>query len=185
MVSDLYKRITEWTASLETFYFDELAFVIFAVGVILAVIVYQEHRSLKREVGERAKLQAHLVRSERMESVGQLASGIAHDFNNTLTVILSYSDICISRLPDGDPLKEDFRCIQSAGESAAFLASRLTGFSRQKPSDPEQIDLNDAVKSSSEMLRCMIDGSIDIKIVADPDIVDYLGSNGVRFQVVH
>lgn len=41
-----------------------------------------------RDVTERAKLEAEIMRTTKLESVGVLAGGIAHDFNNLLTVIM-------------------------------------------------------------------------------------------------
>jgi PAS domain S-box-containing protein len=41
-----------------------------------------------RDVTERARLEAELLRSSKLESVGILAGGIAHDFNNILTVVM-------------------------------------------------------------------------------------------------
>jgi PAS domain S-box-containing protein len=41
-----------------------------------------------RDVTERSRLEAELLRSSKLESVGVLAGGIAHDFNNILTIIM-------------------------------------------------------------------------------------------------
>jgi PAS domain S-box-containing protein len=41
-----------------------------------------------RDVTERVRLEAELLRSSKLESVGILAGGIAHDFNNILTVVM-------------------------------------------------------------------------------------------------
>ena len=41
-----------------------------------------------RDVTERAKFEAEMLRATKLESVGVLAGGIAHDFNNLLTVIM-------------------------------------------------------------------------------------------------
>ncbi len=40
------------------------------------------------DVTERARYEAELLRSSKLESVGILAGGIAHDFNNLLTVVM-------------------------------------------------------------------------------------------------
>ncbi|MCU0793377.1 MAG: PAS domain S-box protein [Opitutaceae bacterium] len=41
-----------------------------------------------RDMTERAKLEADILRATKLESVGVLAGGIAHDFNNLLTVVM-------------------------------------------------------------------------------------------------
>ena len=41
-----------------------------------------------RDMTERAKLEAEILRATKLESVGVLAGGIAHDFNNLLTVVM-------------------------------------------------------------------------------------------------
>lgn len=53
----------------------------FAGSVVGAVVVF-------RDVTERSRLEAELLRSSKLESVGVLAGGIAHDFNNILTIVM-------------------------------------------------------------------------------------------------
>jgi len=41
----------------------------------------------KKAENEKAKLEAQLYQSQKMESIGILAGGVAHDFNNILMAI--------------------------------------------------------------------------------------------------
>ncbi|RLA83939.1 MAG: hypothetical protein DRG40_06330, partial [Deltaproteobacteria bacterium] len=52
-------------------------------------------QSFYRDITERKRLQAQLLHSQKMESIGILAGGIAHDFNNILTSIRGYADLLL------------------------------------------------------------------------------------------
>src|SRR5262249_39335274 len=43
---------------------------------------------VNRDITEQKKLQAEMVRAQRIETVGRLATGIAHDLNNVLSTML-------------------------------------------------------------------------------------------------
>ena len=62
--------------------------------------------SLAVDVTERLNLEAQLLHSQKMESVGQLAGGIAHDFNNLLTVINGHTGLLLA---DGQPCPQGRR----------------------------------------------------------------------------
>jgi PAS domain S-box-containing protein len=49
--------------------------------------------SIGTDVTERKKIEAQLLRAQRLESIGTLASGIAHDLNNVLAPILMSIDL--------------------------------------------------------------------------------------------
>ena len=46
--------------------------------------------------------------SQRMEAVGRLSGSIAHEFNNLLTVIMGYTELCLTRVPPGEKLNRFF-----------------------------------------------------------------------------
>ena len=48
---------------------------------------------LGRDITDYKHIEAQLLQSQKMESVGRLASGIAHDFNNLLTALTGYAEL--------------------------------------------------------------------------------------------
>jgi len=82
------------------------------VGVILVF----------RNVTEKQKMEADLLKIQRFESIGILASGIAHDFNNILTGIMG--NISLARM-DMDPGNQNFERLMRA-EKASSEAKNLT-----------------------------------------------------------
>ncbi len=70
---------------------------------------------INTDITERKKLEKHLLRTQRLESIGTLASGVAHDLNNVLVPILM-----VAPMLRGDPspeereISERYRIIRAA-----------------------------------------------------------------------
>jgi signal transduction histidine kinase/ActR/RegA family two-component response regulator len=153
----------------------------------------QANDELQREIAERQRTEEALRRSEdqlrqaqKLEAVGRLAGGIAHDFNNLLTVILSYSQLLLMKLPPADGMRGELEEIQRAGQRAADLTRHLLAFSRQQVLQPKVLDLNAIVTAVDRMLRRLIGEDIDLvtapgaalgRIQADPGQVEQVIMN--------
>jgi PAS domain S-box-containing protein len=100
---------------------------------------------------ERTRMSERLIRSQRLESLGQLAGGIAHDFNNLLAVITGYAGVLdkrLARLGDtlgaesAEALGDDVTQIREAAQRAAELTHQLLSFARQDVAEAAVIDVN-------------------------------------------
>ena len=124
-------------------------------------------RGVMVDMTRQRELEGHLLQSQKMEAVGQLAGGIAHDFNNLLTVVRGYAQLLSARVAD-ERAQQDLAAIIAAAERAAALAGQLLAFSRRAPRRAEVLDLNGVVRELDAMLRRLI--SEDIALVIDvPD----------------
>ncbi|EDY17911.1 histidine kinase [Chthoniobacter flavus Ellin428] len=76
------------------------------------------NQRLKAEMEQRMQAEAQLLRAQRLESIGTLASGIAHDLNNMLSPILLSLDLLRNEVPEKsrELLSTVERCAQRAGE---------------------------------------------------------------------
>jgi PAS domain S-box-containing protein len=79
---------------------------------------------------QRRALELELHQSERLETLGQLASGIAHDFNNLLSAILKYAGFVAEQASE-PAMRSDAEQIQAAARRGAALTRQLLIFSRR------------------------------------------------------
>jgi signal transduction histidine kinase len=97
------------------------------------------------------RLQAQLVQSEKLVSLGQLAAGAAHEINNPLTAILGYSDL----LADDEALPERTRAtavkIREQARRTKSLVQNLLSFARQVPAERTLLDINTVVSNAVQL----------------------------------
>jgi two-component system, cell cycle sensor histidine kinase and response regulator CckA len=97
----------------------------------------------KRLEAERLELERELIQSQKLESLGTLASGIAHDFNNILAIILGYSDLGERKSHANQPdLMKCFEAISLASRRGAMLVSQLLTFARKTETVFRSTDIN-------------------------------------------
>jgi PAS domain S-box-containing protein len=132
----------------------------------------------------RARLEAQLSQSRKLESIGRLAGGVAHDFNNHLTVINGYCDLLVSQLEPGDPQRDVLTEVRQAGERAAALTRQLLAFGRKQRISPNPVSLNSIVSSMEPMLRRLVPENIEIVADLAPDLGATMADAGQIEQVV-
>jgi len=122
------------------------------------------------DVTESKRLQAQLLQSQKMQSVGRLAGGVAHDFNNLLTVMKGYLDLARLQLPADSMLAEDLAEIDRAVDSASALTQQLLAFSRKQIIHPRVLDLNASVSRIHTMLSRLLGEDIELRQTTTPDL---------------
>lgn len=116
---------------------------------------------------ERRTLEAQLLQSQRLESIGRLAGGVAHDFNNLLTVIMSHAAFARQ---DAENADEDLVSIERAGRRAAELTAQLLAFARRQVIEPRVVDLNALTGQIDRMLQRLIGASISLQTQLQPSL---------------
>lgn len=138
----------------------------------------------RRTEEELRQVEEQLRQSQKMEAIGRLAGGIAHDFNNLLTVINTYAEVAMSRLPDGHRICADLREIHKAGDRAAALTHQLLAFGRKQVMQPRVLNLNNAVSDMKKMLRRVIGEDIDLIADLAPDAHNIKADPGQIEQIL-
>jgi PAS domain S-box-containing protein len=125
---------------------------------------------IAHDVGETRQLEQKLRQAQKMEAIGQLTGGVAHDFNNLLGVIYGNLEM-LGEGVEGEPdLTELVRDALTAAEHGAALTQQLLAFSRRQRLSPTGVDVGALVKETMEMLRRMVEASIEIATSIPPDL---------------
>ncbi len=94
---------------------------------------------------ERLRLEAELLRVEKMELLGRLAGGVAHDLNNVLSGIVSYPDLLLHKLSPESDMRGPLENIRRAGTRAAVIVQDLLTLARRGITVKEKVRLNSII----------------------------------------
>jgi CheY-like chemotaxis protein len=119
-----------------------------------------------------------------MEAVGRLAGGVAHDFNNVLSVVMTYAELLLADLGEGDPHRADLEEIVKAGRRAADLTRQLLMFSRQQVLEPKVLDLNAVVGNLERMLTRVLGADVELVFLPSKDLGRVRADPGSLEQVL-
>jgi len=136
------------------------------------------------DLSEQRRLEEQLQHAQKMEAVGRLAGGIAHDFNNMLSVVLSYSDLVLGELRDGDPLRDEIEQIRSAASRAADLTRQLLAFSRKQILDPAVLDPNQTLADMQKMLGRLLSADIELAWIPGKDLRSVVADRSQIEQII-
>ncbi|HEX74279.1 MAG TPA: PAS domain S-box protein [Dehalococcoidia bacterium] len=103
-----------------------------------------------RDITERKKMEEQLIVTDRLASLGELASGIAHELNNPLTAVIGFSDLLLEKdLPDY--VKEDLTVINREAKRTSRIVRNLLTFARKHPEEKQAVDINNLIENVLEI----------------------------------
>jgi len=130
------------------------------------------------------RLQAQIVQSEKLVSLGQLAAGAAHEINNPLTAILGFSDL----LADDQTLPEKARVtaskIRDQARRTKTLVGNLLSFARQVPTERTLLDINTVVTNAVQLRTLDLrTGTVRIELQLESVLPGVRGDGNQLMQV--
>jgi signal transduction histidine kinase len=114
---------------------------------------------LMKEIHERAKVQAVLVQSQKMEALGQLTGGIAHDFNNLLNIIMANAELLL-RISNDERVRKMAATTKRATERGAKLTAQLLTFSRTSNLDLKAINVSSLLDGMRDIISISLGSTI-------------------------
>lgn len=162
----------------------------FFMGVMVLIRQHLLDRELtallqhsRESVNSLNHLQAQILQSEKLASIGQLVGGAAHELNNPITAMLGYSDMLLStRLtPEQQPLAAKIGLYVRRTKS---LVASLISFARQTPSPKTPIDLNTLARTAVKLTQPQWEAlNIEVRTQFDSALPKVLGDSNQLLQV--
>ena len=140
------------------------------------VVVYQDKSEYWRQ-------REALLHSQKLGTVGLLASGVAHDFNNLLSVINGYCEIAGPKIAGVPAARKDLREIHRAGLKASAIARQILEFSRRRESEAGVVNFNTLIREIADIIRRVCGDNIEVELRLASDLGN-ARINPVHFQQV-
>lgn len=163
-------------------------------ALVMGAMVFRRQYRLERELVHMLddsrssfenlkRLQAQILQSEKLASIGQLVGGAAHELNNPITAMLGYSDLLLStQLTPGQhslaaKIGREIRLTRS-------LVASLISFARQGPAPKSPLDLNTLMRTAIKLAQPQMESlNLNVQTEFDKELPKVLGDANQLLQV--
>jgi hypothetical protein len=135
-----------------------------------------------RDITGQRQVEQQLLRSQRMESIGTLASGVAHDLNNILAPILMSATILGDQLAPEN--REMARIIEQSAQRGADIVKQVLTFARGIEGERIPLQPRHLIKEIEQIARETFPRSIAIREKSSKNLWVVTGDSTQLHQVI-
>ena len=129
----------------------------------------EQLKLLLAEGERRREAESRLLQSQKFEALGQVTGGVAHDFNNLISAIMGA--LAMLRKRANDPKQIELLALaEEAADKGAKITQQMLAFARRESIEAEIVDVNEAVKGMSELLRHTVGPGVTISYELGADV---------------
>jgi len=139
---------------------------------------------LQKAYDELENAQKKLIQSEKLASIGTLASGVAHEVNNPLAGIM-HCIVRIKKNPENkDEIEKYLELMEEAAKKMEFVVKNLLDFARQPDFQKEDIDPKEALKNALSLAKHRLEKErIEVALNSCPHDILITGNKNQLEQV--
>jgi signal transduction histidine kinase len=148
-----------------------------------------EYQGIVRDITERKKLEAQLLQSEKMASIGQLAAGVAHEINNptgfvssNLETLSDYQNDMLSLIKEYKKLIADLKEAMATAEYPGSIPKQM----EQIVALESKVDIDYIMDDTPNLIKESQEGTYRIKkIVTDLKDFAHPGEQGLIYANIN
>ncbi|MCX6150377.1 MAG: response regulator [Ignavibacteriales bacterium] len=129
-------------------------------------------------------LESKLIQSQKLETIGKLASGIAHDFNNLLSSIFGSVNLLKKKLTNHEELFYLLENIENCSVRATDLTKGLLNYGKPTSRRKTLIKPTDILKELLRSVNQTFPRNISIEKKISPNLFEIMGNSTEIYQVL-
>lgn len=123
-----------------------------------------------QDITHTKELEARLVMSEKMKTLGLLSSTISHDFNNLLMGILGFSSLLKESATISEDDLENVTMIHDSATEARDIVRQVLSVSREHPPERAPLNIVDLLGREGRILRISLPENINLQVSTKENI---------------
>lgn len=135
------------------------------------------------DISEKKQLEAQLLRNQRIENIGMIASGIAHDMNNVLTPIMASLEMLKQQLVD-EKNRKRISMLESSAHRGKSLMEQILLFARGQEGDMSPLDLRQVIKDIANLIEQTFPKNISVEVLLERNLSLIMGNSTQLHQVL-
>jgi len=117
-----------------------------------------------QETGAKLEMERNLRQSEKLATIGQLASGLAHEIGTPLNIIGGRAELTKRRLDEREMIRKNLDIILQQTERITKIIQRLLGFVRKKKPEQAAVSIPTLLETTADFLDHQIQKQ-NVKVV--------------------
>ncbi|MCU7501019.1 MAG: response regulator [Ignavibacteria bacterium] len=147
-----------------------------------SILAFSVNSLLTRKLN--ATLESKLLQSQKLETIGKLASGMAHDFNNLLSSIFGSINLLKRKLADREDIFYLLENVENCSARAADLTKGLLTYGKPTAKRKTLIKPSHLMKELMVVVGQTFPEEIEIEEHTEQGLHDFLGNATEIYQVL-
>jgi two-component system NtrC family sensor kinase len=118
----------------------------------MAVDLKKAQERIIQQAETKLELERGLRQSDKLATIGQLASGLAHEIGTPLNIIYGRTELIQRRMEDKEGIRKNLEIIIGQTERITKILRQLLGFVRKKKSEQTALNINALLETTLDLL---------------------------------
>ncbi len=130
-------------------------------------LIVSTHKDVSQEkliISEQQQAILKLLKAEKMEHIGKMASSFAHDFNNIIAAIKGYASFLKEDIPNESLLHDSVDKIQQASERAQEMVNNILAFSKHAKPKLDRVNIINVLNETITLIKPNIPENVSLSL---------------------